>query len=82
MKPLNYRVSGNGPNTIVWVHGYCGDLNIWDKSVSEFQDYNNITFDYYGHGNSPKDIAPELAIEKTIESAKEIVSKESSGNII
>jgi len=50
---LNYKVSGKGPTTLVFVHGSYIDQTYWKKQVSGFKDhYQVITLDLPGHGKS------------------------------
>ncbi|MFQ3575425.1 MAG: alpha/beta hydrolase [Cytophagales bacterium] len=50
---LNYKSSGNG-KTIVFLHGFCEDLTLWDSyfSNSGFVDYRLLSIDLPGHGKS------------------------------
>jgi pimeloyl-ACP methyl ester carboxylesterase len=50
---IAYDVTGDGPTTIVFVHGWSCDRTYWDAQVSEFSvDYRVVRLDLAGHGAS------------------------------
>ncbi len=49
----NVRVSGSGPRTMVFAHGYGCDHNMWRWVAPAFEDrYRVVTFDHVGAGSS------------------------------
>ena len=50
---LHWTSSGQGPRTVVFVHGWTCDASSWDAQVSDLAgDYRVITLDLPGHGSS------------------------------
>ncbi len=43
----------NEKNTIVFIHGVGLTKEIWGPQVNFFKDYNTLTYDLLGHGNTP-----------------------------
>ena len=43
----------NGKNPIVFIHGVGLTKEIWEPQVNFFKDYNILTYDLLGHGNTP-----------------------------
>ena len=57
---LSYRVHGNGPTTLLFMHGWAGSAVYFDEVVGEL-DLNAlrvITMDFRGHGDSEKAVKP------------------------
>lgn len=51
---MNIQISGEGRTTLLFIHGYCEDLHIWDEFVDALKhDYQLVTIDLPGHGLSP-----------------------------
>lgn len=54
--PIHYDVHGNGPITLVFVHGWCCDRRYWDRQVEHFAPhYAVVGLDLAGHGASGRD---------------------------
>ncbi len=50
---LYYEVEGEGPQTIVWMHGLPLNGRSWSAQVGAFRDdFRNVTFDLRGYGKS------------------------------
>lgn len=50
---LNARVSGDGPRTMVFAHGFGCDQNMWRYVMPAFEDrFRTVVFDYVGAGGS------------------------------
>ena len=50
---IAYGVSGQGKTTLVFVHGWLGDHNIWQSQIDYFsKNYRIIWLDLAGHGHS------------------------------
>ena len=43
----------NEKNPIVFIHGVGLTKEIWGPQVNFFKDYNTLTYDLLGHGNTP-----------------------------
>jgi pimeloyl-ACP methyl ester carboxylesterase len=53
--PIAYEVRGQGPTTLVFVHGWSCDRNYWRHQMDSFQgEYRVIAVDLAGHGASGK----------------------------
>ncbi|MGZ5279561.1 MAG: alpha/beta fold hydrolase [Pseudobdellovibrionaceae bacterium] len=53
LKKHNVKISGNGPRTIVFAHGFGCDQSMWRFITPAFEaDYRIILFDLVGAGNS------------------------------
>lgn len=56
---LYYEQAGNGP-ALVFVHGMCGDAEVWRGQVDRLSDrFRCITYDRRGHTRSPLGTEPE-----------------------
>jgi len=50
---IAYSVYGRGEPTLVFVHGWCGSRDVWQKQIPYFaKKYKVITLDLAGHGAS------------------------------
>ncbi|HEY9674937.1 MAG TPA: alpha/beta hydrolase [Waterburya sp.] len=53
MQRNNVRVLGDGPETIIFAHGFGSDQNAWQHQVAEFASkYHIVLFDHVGGGQS------------------------------
>ena len=43
----------NEKNPIVFIHGVGLNNEIWSSQINFFKDYNILTYDLIGHGNTP-----------------------------
>jgi pimeloyl-ACP methyl ester carboxylesterase len=72
--PIHSTVRGNGPRTIVFVHGWTCDESSWREQVPVFEkDYRVITLDLPGHGKSGSPTHGPLTMElfaKSIEAVR------------
>jgi 3-oxoadipate enol-lactonase len=57
---INYRLEGDGPETVVMVNGLADDLETWDDQVPALLDagYRVLRFDNRGIGLSDKPVGP------------------------
>ena len=57
---LNYRVHGNGPTAIVYMHGWAGSAAHFDEVIEELDlsALRVITMDFRGHGDADKAVKP------------------------
>jgi pimeloyl-ACP methyl ester carboxylesterase len=52
--PIAYEVQGQGPMTLVLVHGWNCDRTYWRQQMDSFPEYRVIAVDLAGHGQSGK----------------------------
>jgi len=45
----------NEKNPIVFIHGVGLNKEIWEPQINFFKEYNTLTYDLLGHGNTPLD---------------------------
>lgn len=51
--PLHFTLSGNGTQTLVFVHGWCINGSYWNNQAEAFKNkYKVLTLDLAGHGKS------------------------------
>lgn len=81
-KQLNARKVGNGPRSIVFVHGLGGDMNYYTPVMNELglnkedhSEYTSLLFDLEGHGRSPTKANSKLSIESYAQDIDELVKK-------
>lgn len=79
---LNYLIEGKGPVNLVWVHGFCGDLHVWDEFIPNFKNYTNLRFDYLGHGESDKNTNPINFMTDSLNVINEVITKNLDGPIV
>ncbi len=61
---IHSTVRGNGPKTIVFVHGWTCDESSWSEQVPVFEkNYRVITLDLPGHGKSGSPKSSPLTME-------------------
>jgi len=52
-KQVHYLLAGTGPKKVVLLHGFLGDLSIWDRYTSDLDErYTVLRIDLAGHGLS------------------------------
>jgi pimeloyl-ACP methyl ester carboxylesterase len=60
---LHYEISGHGDPTLVFVHGWCSNLEHWERQVPYFVERHRVLrIDRRGHGRSSvpeRDVSPE-----------------------
>lgn len=61
---IHYELYGNrhSEKTLVFIHGWCSNIDVWVNQLDEFPDYKVIAIDLPGHGKSSKDIDAEYTI--------------------
>jgi pimeloyl-ACP methyl ester carboxylesterase len=53
-----YEVSGDGPNTIVWIHGIGGNHHAWDETLPQIAGFRHVAYCVRGMGDSGKPQGP------------------------
>ena len=72
-----YEIQGKGDNSLIFIHGLCGDHRVWSKNIPAFaRKYRIIALDMFGHGNSAKDISPKEAFESMPKVIENLIKKE------
>jgi pimeloyl-ACP methyl ester carboxylesterase len=80
--PIAYEVRGQGPRTLVFVHGWSCDRNYWRHQMDAFQgDYRVVALDLAGSGASGKgrkdwsirNFANDVAAVVRAEDAKDVI---------
>lgn len=69
---IAYKVTGKG-FPVVFIHGFCEDGRMWDDFSKKFSDYQVITIDLPGFGQT--DLIPELTISKMADTVKAVLDK-------
>jgi pimeloyl-ACP methyl ester carboxylesterase len=74
---VHFTQYGNGPKTVIFIHGWTCDETSWSAQVPVFEkDYRVVTIDLPGHGKSefPKDKALSLDVfARAVEAVREEV---------
>ena len=74
---LFYETRGKGNNSLIFIHGLCGDHGVWSKNIPAFTSkYRVVAIDVFGHGNSDKEISPKEAFESMSSAIKSLIEKE------
>ncbi len=47
-----YEITGDGPTTIVWIHGIGGSHHYWDEVLPSFPGFKHISYDVRGMGDT------------------------------
>jgi len=73
--PIHYAVQGKGEPTLVFIHCWSCNRNLWDNQVAEFSKTHRIvTIDLPGHGESGMD-RKNWTIESFGDDVKTVVAK-------
>src|SRR3989338_2269269 len=79
---LFYEILGEGNDSLIFMHGLCGDHRVWSKNMPAFTGkYRVVAIDVFGHGNSSAKISPKEAFESMQPAIKKIIEKEKLGNV-
>lgn len=69
-KQLNAKKVGNGPHSMIFIHGLGGDTSFYTPVLNELglnkedhSSYTSVVFDLEGHGRSPTKATSKLTIE-------------------
>lgn len=54
----HYELTGDGPKTMVWVHGIGSKLETWATTTPQFPGYRHLTYDVRGMGESGHEDGP------------------------
>ena len=72
---LNFEIQGNGKETLVLLHGFMENINIWDDMLPFLsKDFTLLKIDLPGHGNSEK-IAEIQTMELMAEEVKKVIDE-------
>lgn len=79
---LFYEILGEGNDSLIFMHGLCGDHGVWSKNMPAFTGkYRVVAIDIFGHGNSDKEISPKEAFESMPPAINKVIEKEKLGNV-
>ncbi len=79
---IHYRMTGTGSTAIIFVHGWLGNTEWWNKQQEYFVDkYTIVQVDLPGHGKSGKS-RQNWSSEQYAEDIKTVVDQISSRNIV
>lgn len=83
-KRLNVRKVGNGPQTIVFVHGLGGNTSYYTPVLHELgldkddhSQYTSLLFDLEGHGWSPTSASSKISIESYAQDIDDLLKLDS-----
>ena len=80
---LFYETQGKDNNCLIFIHGLCGDHRVWLKNTPSFtNNYQVITIDMFGHGNSSKKNNPQAAFESMPAAISRLIEKEKIKNAL
>lgn len=54
----HYELTGDGPRTVVWIHGIGSSLGAWTTTTPQFVGYRHLTYDVRGMGESGHEDGP------------------------
>lgn len=81
--PLYYESRGQGSSGIIFIHGLCGNREVWSKNIPAFSSrYKVIALDMFGHGNSSNNIPPKEAFDSMPEIIGKIIEKEGLEKVV
>lgn len=76
---VHYTVTGDGPGTVVLLHGYCDNLTTWNRVVPRLAvDNRVIAIDLPGFGRSTRRWRPAL-VDNYVDVVNEVLAAESAG---
>ncbi|MGM9765365.1 MAG: alpha/beta fold hydrolase [Candidatus Cryptobacteroides sp.] len=81
---VHYKVSGNGPATIVFVHGFGCDMNTWENQYEAFrgkEGIRQIFIDLPGYGQSGKPHV-EYTLQYFADAVTAVLDRIGAGDII
>lgn len=73
---INYQVYGDGEKTLVFIHGWSSNTEVWRNQLTAYPNYKVIAIDLPGHGLSSKDTAQNYTINLLVNSVKEVLDNE------
>ena len=77
-----YKVCGNGPTALVFIHGWCCNGNYWKNQVEQYKDkYTVVTIDLAGHGLSGSS-RKDYTFDAYAEDVKSVVSRLGNSKVI
>lgn len=75
---INYELHGkvNSEKTLVFIHGWCGSIDVWKNQLKAFPNYKVLAIDLPGHGKSSKDVNADYSIDLFVNSISFILEEE------
>lgn len=78
---LHYAAAGEGPVTVVLIHGWTCDHTLWEpQSAALSQRYRVLAVDLPGHGRSEP--APDYAMRRFARAVHAVIEKEQAGKVV
>ena len=73
---IYYEVHGQGPRTLVFIHGWTGNLQVWKNQLDAFPDYRCIGIDLPGNGQSSRREGVPYTMELFADSVRAVLDAE------
>lgn len=73
---IHYEVHGVGPRTLVFIHGWTGNLQVWKNQLDAFPGYRCIGIDLPGNGQSSRREGVPYTMELFADSVRAVLDAE------
>ena len=73
---IYYEVHGQGPRTLVFIHGWTGNLQVWKNQLDAFPGYRCIGLDLPGNGQSSRREGVPYTMELFADSVRAVLDEE------
>ena len=73
---IYYEVHGQGPRTLVFIHGWTGNLQVWKNQLDAFPGYRCIGIDLPGNGQSSRREGVPYTMELFADSVRAVLDAE------
>ncbi len=75
---IYYEVHGdmNVSGTLVFIHGWSGNLEVWTNQLNAFTDYRVVAIDLPGHGRSSKEVDRDYSVELFVNAINAVLINE------
>ena len=73
---IYYEVHGQGPRTLVFIHGWTGNLQVWKNQLDAFPGYRCIGIDLPGNGQSSRREGFPYTMELFADSVRAVLDAE------
>ena len=73
---IHYEVHGQGPRTLVFIHGWTGDLQVWKNQLDAFPGFRCIGIDLPGNGQSSRRGGVPYTLELFADSVRDVLDAE------
>lgn len=76
---INYEVHGRATRTLVFIHGWTGNLEVWKHQLEAFPDYRVIAIDLPGNGRSSRREGVPYTTELFADAVRAVLQAENVG---